>query len=399
MDKKKLMLLLGAFVIAVGTALAARSLLGSGPAPQTQAMAVPTGPRVLVAQRALPVGTIITPDAVNFQAWPKDLIQDAYFVDGAFSKDKLLGTVVRFPITAGQPLTQGALVSPRDRGFLAAALTSGMRAVTVPVSDMTGVGGFVFPGDHVDIMLTQKVKGPMDNDDTALKATETVLRNIRVLATDQSTETEIVNGKTVVHRTGTVTLEVTPRIAEKVQVAQSIGTLSLALRSLADNQSDLDHAVANGTAGFASADGKGIGKGAGMGKGAPNIPGKPGEDKLLAMSVNKPYDGVTTFQTGGDLSRFQRKDLPMKYEKAPSASAGSSAMDAYRKMMGGALSALRQRLGGGAAAAPSTVNVVRGNAVSVTNTNESGSNPSGLANGVGQAGRTTAAVLPAAGAE
>ena len=150
---------------------------------------------------------------------------------------KLLGTVVRFPITAGQPVTQGQLVKPGDRGFLAAALGPGMRAITVPVSAKTGVSGFIFPGDHVDLMLTQTVRGAGGGgDEQSLKAAETILRNLRVLATDQKTDSEVVDGKTVVVESHHVTLEVTPRIAEKISVAQTIGTLALSLRSIADNQ-------------------------------------------------------------------------------------------------------------------------------------------------------------------
>src|SRR6478735_7981533 len=114
MDRKKLMLLLGAMVIAIGTAMAARSIFAGASAPKAEA-AVPQGPKVLVAQRALPVGTIITADSVAYQAWPKQMIQDAYFIDGEADMSKLLGTVVRYPVTAGQPLTQGALVAPGDR--------------------------------------------------------------------------------------------------------------------------------------------------------------------------------------------------------------------------------------------------------------------------------------------
>ena len=81
MDKRKLMLLLGALVVAIGTALAARSMLGGGATPQAEAAAqVPTGPKVLVSQRALPVGTIITQDSLIFQAWPKEMVKDAYFL-------------------------------------------------------------------------------------------------------------------------------------------------------------------------------------------------------------------------------------------------------------------------------------------------------------------------------
>ena len=291
MDKKKLMLLLGALVIAIGTAMAARSLFAGAGAPSADAAAqVPKGPKVLVAQRALPVGTIITADSVAFQLWPKDMVQDAYFIDGEADMTKLIGTVVRYPITAGQPVTQGGLVAPGDSGFLAAALGPGMRAVTIPVSAKTGVGGFIFPGDHVDLMLTQTVSG--SGDGPPLKATETILRNVRVLATDQSTETTVEDGKTVVRAFRTVTLEVTPKIAEKISVAQTIGTLSLSLRSLADNQSELDSAIATGSIKV------------------PVGATKDQEAKYLADAMNRPIDGGSTFVTGGDVSRFQRRTAP-----------------------------------------------------------------------------------------
>ncbi len=290
MDKKKLMLLLGALIIAIGTAMAARSLFIGAGAPKADAAQVTKGPKVLVAQRALPVGTIITADSVAFQAWPKEMVQDAYFIDGEADMAKLMGTVVRYPITAGQPVTQGGLVAPGDRGFLAAALGPGMRAVTIPVSAKTGVGGFVFPGDHVDLLLTQTV--PSQGDGPPLKATETILRNVRVLATDQSTETVVEEGKTVVREFRTVTLEVTPKIAEKIDVAQTIGTLSLALRSLADNQAELDQSIASGTL---------------------KVPAgatKDQERKFLTEAMNRPSDRGSTFVTGGDVSRFQRRTIP-----------------------------------------------------------------------------------------
>lgn len=301
MDRKKLVLLLGALIIAFGTAFAARSLFTGDAAPGAEAAAPQlTGPRVLVAKRALTAGTIITADALGFQPWPKELVQDAYFIEGEADMNKLLGTVVRYPITAGEPVTQGTLVSPGDRGFLAAALGPGMRAVTVPVSATTGVAGFVFAGDRVDLVLTQEIQG--DNGATPLKAAETVLRNLRVLATDQTVEkTTDENGKTVVTEFRTVTLEVTPKIAEKVAVAQTIGTISLVLRSLADSPAELERAVAAGDV---------------------QIPAgatPEQEDKLLKAALSSPIDKGTTFVTGGDVSRFQRSSVPPKVSSQPAA--------------------------------------------------------------------------------
>jgi pilus assembly protein CpaB len=305
MDRKKLVLLLGALIVAIGTAMVARNLFTGAAAPQATAAvpAEPEGPKVLVAKRALPVGTIITADAVGYQLWPQEMVQDAYFLDGEADMGKLLGTVVRHSITAGEPVTQGSLVAPGDRGFLAAALGPGMRAVTVPVSAKTGVAGFVFPGDHVDMMLTQAVSG---DDGPELKTTETILRNLRVLATDQSTETETTpEGKTVVHEFRTVTLEVTPRIAEKIQVAETIGTLSLALRSIADNQADLDRAIAAGEVDL------------------PDNASRADEARLLNKVASRPQDGTSTFVTGGDVSRFQRSTMPRR--SSPAAQDGSPA--------------------------------------------------------------------------
>ncbi len=288
MDRKKLALLLVALIIAIGTALAARSMFTGNSAPTAEAAAVPQGPKVLVAQRALPVGTIITADSISFQQWPEEMVQDAYFLDGESDITQLLGTVVRYQISAGEPVTQGSLVSPGDRGFLAAALGAGMRAVTVPVSAKTGVAGFVFPGDRVDIVLTQSVQG----DGSDLKAAETFLRNLRVLATDQSTTQETVEGKTVVKEFRTVTVEVTPKMAEKIAVAQTIGTLSLSLRSIADNQDELDRAIAAGDIKV------------------PDNATPEEEEKLLAQARARPNDKGSTFVTGSDVSRFQRRTMP-----------------------------------------------------------------------------------------
>lgn len=106
MDKKKLVLLTGALVVAVGTAMAARTMFAGASSPQAEAVAqAEQGPRVLVAKRALPAGTIITADAIGFQSWPQELLQDAYFLDGKADMSQLLGTVVRHPVTAGEPVT------------------------------------------------------------------------------------------------------------------------------------------------------------------------------------------------------------------------------------------------------------------------------------------------------
>jgi pilus assembly protein CpaB len=332
MDRKKLILLVAALVIAALTAFMARTMFSGGdPAPVAAAKPPePTGPQVLVATRALPVGTIITADAFRYQPWPKELVEEAYFIkpdgsappkpvaaptdaaaagaaaataapvpgpEGAAAStpeelmQQLVGTVVRNPITAGQPLTKGALVFPGDRGFLAAALGPGMRAVTVPVSALTGVAGFVFPGDRVDMVLTQNVNGQGTGD--ALRVSETIIRNLRVLATDQRAQSaKDDKGNTIVSAYKLVTLEVTPQLAEKIAVAQTIGTLSLSLRALADNAAELEQALASGSVSLP--------------KGA-----SPEEEARILAQLNKqPTSGASTYTTGGQVSRFQRRTAP-----------------------------------------------------------------------------------------
>lgn len=297
MDVKKTVLLVGALIIAIAAALMARSMFtGGGSAPQASASAVPAapdGPFVLVATKALPVGTIMDQASMRFQPWPKELVEDAYYLKDKTNMASLQGSVVRNAITAGQPVTQGALIKPGERGFLAAALGPGMRAITVPVSLQSSVAGFIFPGDRVDLLMTQQIEG--EEGTKPLKVSETVVRNLRVLATDQRTDVmDATTGKPVVQAYSNVTLEVTPRIAEKIAVAQNVGQLSLSLRSIADTTADLDAAIAGGSVDM------------------PNSNDPAAEKRALARVEAAPEDGRSSFSTGGDVSRFQRRSIPVQ---------------------------------------------------------------------------------------
>jgi len=336
MNVKKVALLVGALVIAVVTAFMAKNMFaGAGAEQANAAPAVPLGPKVLVARKALPVGTIIDAESLTYQPWPKELMQAAYYTEGQPDADmqKLLGTVVRYQVTAGQPLTRGALVGPNDRGFLAAALSPGMRAVTVPVTAASGVAGFVFPGDRVDLVLTQEVTG--GGEGPALKVSETIVRNVRVLATDQRIDSKDEDGKTVVKTFSNVTMEATPRIAEKIAVAQSVGTLSLSLRSIADSSSELERAVAAGEVRLPK-----------------NV--NPADERRMMLAVaNRPSDNNTTYTTGGDVSRLQRRTVPARPEDKMAQL--SSAMSSFGRSLSGQ---------SGASNGP-VVRVSRGNSVTV----------------------------------
>ena len=296
MDMKKVFLIVGALVVALGAAFGVNMLMRGSGAPEARAAAAPVseGPKVLVATRALPVGTILTAESLRFQPWPEGLVRnDAYYVEGTADMNVLVGSVVRIALTAGSPVTRGSLVNPADRGFLAAALGPGMRAITVPLSADQGVGGFVFPGDRVDVLMTAEL---VNEEDTNIKlfTSETIVRNLRVLAVDQNTNPgNGENGTVTPVVVATVTLEATPQIAERIAVARTVGTISLALRSLAENAAELDEAIASGNV---------------------NVP-RDGDARAEAIMLRRANErpqlgGNGRATTGGDVSRHLRGSMP-----------------------------------------------------------------------------------------
>ena len=165
-----------------------------------------------------------------------------------------------------------------------------MRAVTVPVNMQSSVAGFIFPGDRVDVLVTQTVSG--EDPANPLRVSETIVRNLRVLATDQRTNALDDTGKPDVRIFTNVTLEVTPRIAEKIAVSQTMGQISLTLRALADTKQDLDAAIANGNVAL------------------PNSNDPTAEKRALTSIASRPEDGRFGYSTGGDVSRFARRSMP-----------------------------------------------------------------------------------------
>ena len=187
--------------------------------------------QVLIAGKELKAGQFVRADHLKWQPWPEDALNDEYVVDTDHKIAEYVGSVVRNRIAPGQPITSSLVVHSGDRGFLAAVLSPGGRAVSVPVNATSGISGFIFPGDNVDLLLTSRFStstGKGEDRETRF-VTNTVLHGIRVLAIDQKTESE--DGE--VNPAKTVTLEVTPKQAEKVAVSMAMGTLSLSLHSLA----------------------------------------------------------------------------------------------------------------------------------------------------------------------
>ena len=140
------------------------------------------------------------------------------------------GSIARAPFIAGEPIREQKLVKADGSGFMAAILPEGFRAISTEISPETGAGGFILPNDRVDVILTKREKNP-DAKGPDISSSEVILTNVRVLAIDQAPKekegTSALIGKTV-------TLELKPDQAETLARSRQNGTLTLALRSIAD---------------------------------------------------------------------------------------------------------------------------------------------------------------------
>jgi pilus assembly protein CpaB len=231
MGLRRIIVLLIAVIAAGGTAMYARSWIEGQ---QTIAAVAAPAPKetkheVLVADLDLAAGTFIKPQHLRWQRWPTDDVPETYVLRSARSEEGLIGSVVRRGISVGEPITDGGVVKPGDRGFLAAVLNPGMRAVSVPITPTSGNSGLIFPGDRIDLILTQTL---ITGDDSARRVSETVLRNIRIIAMGTETGDDADDGRNN-EKAKTATLEVTPGQAETVALLTELGKLSLSLRSLA----------------------------------------------------------------------------------------------------------------------------------------------------------------------
>ncbi|HEY3910100.1 MAG TPA: Flp pilus assembly protein CpaB [Stellaceae bacterium] len=218
-----------ALLLAGGTAMLVHSWLAQRP---VVAAAPPPPPQkaILVARVAIGRGQILKPADLAARPWPAAAIGSDYIVAAPAAEKSLASSVARAPFAAGEPIIRAKIVAPGDRGFLAAVLQPGMRAVSVPVDVTADVSGFVMPGDRVDLLLTLPVPQPgAGGNGYQHKAAETVLRDLRVIAIDQRLDSK--DGQAALART--VTFEVTPKECEIIAVAAEIGKLSLSLRSLA----------------------------------------------------------------------------------------------------------------------------------------------------------------------
>lgn len=250
----RIVILVVAAIAAIGLAFMVRGLMAPKPQPVTLATAPEAKPmaRVLVAKRDLTIGTRLTAADMGWQDWPVEALNAAFVTDGAppkTGKDEVgvvktavkaagdmvggseamgafEGALVKEPIASGEPMTARKVVRGGEGGYMSVMLTPGMRAVGIPINSETGAGGFILPGDRVDVLQARRGE---DGDKTFI--TQAILTNVKVLAIDQATEANK-DSKTLVG--AVATLEVPAADVENLARAKAQGELTLVLRSYAD---------------------------------------------------------------------------------------------------------------------------------------------------------------------
>jgi pilus assembly protein CpaB len=188
---------------------------------------------VLVAKSDIGLGQTLTPNEMLWQIWPAAAASSSFIrrSDRPDATKEITGSIARSPFIAGEPIREPKLIKSNGSGFMAAILPQGARAISTEISPETGAGGFILPNDRVDVILTRREKNPDPRISTDLVISEVKLSNIRVLAIDQAPK-EKDGQNTVVGKT--VTLELKPEQVPVLAAARQAGTLSLALRSIAD---------------------------------------------------------------------------------------------------------------------------------------------------------------------
>lgn len=234
MNRSSLVSLLVAFVLAVLAVLGVQSYLkGQQAALMAESVAEPEAPEntIVVATVPLRFGMTVDAGSLRSMAWSSDSIPD-----GAFrTVEELLGDTgkpryVMSAIEVGEPLLSNKITGPGQRATLSAALAPGMKAVSIRINDVLGVAGFVLPGDRVDVMLTRSAGS--SNISASNASTDVLLQGIKVLAIDQLADERADNPAIA----KTITFEVSTSEAQKLTLAQSIGTLSLTLRNVASSE-------------------------------------------------------------------------------------------------------------------------------------------------------------------
>ena len=186
-----------------------------------------------MAKSDLSRGQVVAAGDVGWQTWPAAAANSSFIKKSEQPNaiDQFVGAIVRVGMVAGDPIRGPYVVMAKGSGFMAAVLPEGMRAAAVDIAPDTSAGGFILPDDRVDVLLTRRDKDAEKQTGVEKYVSDTILRNIRVLAIDQTIDDK---SKTVLGKTAT--LELTEPQAEMLSLSRQVGTVSLALRSIRDSK-------------------------------------------------------------------------------------------------------------------------------------------------------------------
>jgi len=234
MSARQLIVLGVAALAAIGALLIFRGMSARTQAPQAAATEQIAGEQVLVAARDIPQGAALAPSDLAVRIFPQESVSGAFVRVSAqpSAQADFVGSVTRRAFVQGEPITMSSVVQPEGRGFMAAQLAPGFRAVAIEVRDSTAAGGFIQPNDHVDVIMTGRVEARDGAGSTQQPRSEIVLEDIRVLALGETTQTQADGQSPSRVQASVAVLELTAEDARVLALAGEMGDLSLALRGV-----------------------------------------------------------------------------------------------------------------------------------------------------------------------
>ena len=229
MKKSRVFVLGIAFVSAVGAGLLAKNLMGTTRTETVVKERLVNTTKILVARAPIKIGSLVSADQLSWQDWPSNAVNSSYvnYNNNIKARDEFAKSIARTTFQVGEPINVHKLIKRNQGGVMAAILSPGMRAISTKIKEATSAGGFILPNDRVDVILSRKIKA----QGAQKFVSSTILTNVRVLAIGQNIEQPKGQQSTIGK---TATLELTLGQSETLALAENMGDISLALRSMAE---------------------------------------------------------------------------------------------------------------------------------------------------------------------
>jgi pilus assembly protein CpaB len=231
MSPRQVIVLVVAAICAIGAIFVVRGIVGGAPQQAAETAEPIAGEQVLVAARDIPQGAALAPSDLAVALFPQNSVNQSFVrvSQQPSAQADYVGGVTRRAFVAGEPITTASVVQPEGRGFLAAQLEPGYRAVAIEISRETAAGGYIQPNDHVDVIMTQKIDGQNGNDEVR---SDIVLSDIRVIAMGDQTQTQTTGEAPAQIEAVVAVLELTAEDARTLALAEEVGDVTLALRGV-----------------------------------------------------------------------------------------------------------------------------------------------------------------------